>query len=38
MVMNRGKRAQARGTHPAEVLSDPEFREAYLGSEEVANV
>ena len=36
MVMNRGK-ALKRGS-PAEVLSDPEVREAYLGSEEIANV
>jgi branched-chain amino acid transport system ATP-binding protein len=36
MVMNRGC-VLRRGT-PAEVLSDPEVREAYLGAEEVANV
>ena len=36
MVMNRGS-VLKRGA-PAEVLSDPEVREAYLGSEEIANV
>jgi branched-chain amino acid transport system ATP-binding protein len=36
MVMNRG--TVLKGGAPAEVLSDPEVREAYLGSEEVANV
>lgn len=36
MVMNRG--SVLKGGPPAEVLSDPEVREAYLGSEEVANV
>jgi branched-chain amino acid transport system ATP-binding protein len=36
MVMNRG--TVLKGGTPAEVLSDPEVREAYLGSEEVANV
>ncbi len=36
MVMNRGT-VLKRGA-PAEVLSDPAVREAYLGSEEVANV
>jgi branched-chain amino acid transport system ATP-binding protein len=36
MVMNRG--TVLRRGKPAEVLSDPEVREAYLGSEEVASV
>ncbi len=36
MVMNRGS-VLRRGT-PAEVLSDREVRDAYLGAEEVANV
>ena len=36
MVMNRG--TVLTGAPPAEVLSDPAVREAYLGSEEVANV
>ena len=36
LCMDRGK-VIARGT-PAAVLSDPQVREAYLGSEEIVNV